>query len=139
MLSKVGKKSSLCLIDIKEAVRAAAPSAPDAKMPKNHAERVIEGAQSLSPYLGKRMLAAELLGKPVVLRELLPQDLKLEMERLTRKEIVTSDEIRRPCSGLEKSSLMTRDACVERSNSNSFPVPDISYEQAMPTQISYQH
>jgi uncharacterized protein (DUF2252 family) len=36
------------------------------------------------------MLAAELLEKPVVLRELLPQDLKLEMDRLTRKEIVAS-------------------------------------------------
>jgi uncharacterized protein (DUF2252 family) len=32
------------------------------------------------------MLAAELLGKPVFLRELLPQDLKLEIEQLTRDE-----------------------------------------------------
>jgi uncharacterized protein (DUF2252 family) len=30
------------------------------------------------------------MGKSVVLRELLPQDLKLEMDRLTRDEVVTS-------------------------------------------------
>ncbi len=84
------KKSDLCLIDIKEAVRAAAPSWPDARMPRDNARRVVEGARSLSPYLGERMLAAKLLGRPVVLRELLPQDLKLEMDRLTREEIVAS-------------------------------------------------
>ena len=32
------------------------------------------------------MLAAELLGKSVFLRELLPQDLKIEIEQLTREE-----------------------------------------------------
>ncbi len=85
-----GKKNDLCLVDIKEAVCAAAPCAPRAKMPRDNAERVVEGARHLSPYLGDRMMAARLLGKPVVLRELLPQDLKLEMERLTRDEIVGS-------------------------------------------------
>ena len=84
------KKNDLCLIDIKEAVCAAAPRAPRAKMPRDHADRVVEGARHLSPYLGERMIAAKLLGKPVVLRELLPQDLKLEMDRLTRDEIVGS-------------------------------------------------
>ncbi len=92
VLAEVGnrKKSDLCLIDIKEAVRAAAPSVPGAKMPRDNAKRVVAGARSLSPYLGKRMLAAELMGKSVVLRELLPQDLKLEMDRLTRDEIIAS-------------------------------------------------
>ncbi len=92
VLAEVGdrKKSDLCLIDIKEAVQAAAPSWHDARMPRDNARRVVEGARSLSPYLGERMLSANLLGKPVVLRELLPQDLKLEMDRLTRKEIVAS-------------------------------------------------
>jgi uncharacterized protein (DUF2252 family) len=84
------KKNSLCLIDIKEAVRAAAPRNEGHTMPRDYANRVVEGARHLSPYLGKRMLAAKLLGKPVVLRELLPQDLKLEMDRLTREEIVAS-------------------------------------------------
>ena len=92
VLAEVGdhKKSDLCLIDIKEAVRATAPSWSDARMPRDNAKRVVQGARSLSPYLGDRMLAAKLLGKPVVLRELRPQDLKLEMDRLTREEIVAS-------------------------------------------------
>jgi uncharacterized protein (DUF2252 family) len=92
VLAEVGnrKKNDLCLIDIKEAVRAAAPRAPKVSMPRDNADRVVEGARHLSPYLGERMVAAELLGKSVVLRELLPQDLKLEMDRLTRDEIVAS-------------------------------------------------
>jgi len=91
VLVGVGKHNNdLCLIDIKEAIRAAAPAAAGAAMPRDNADRVVEGARHLSPYLGERMLAAELLGKSVVLRELLPQDLKLEMDRLTRKQIVAS-------------------------------------------------
>lgn len=91
VLVGVGKhNNNLCLIDIKEATRAAAPCAAGAAMPRDNADRVVEGARHLSPYLGQRMLAAELLGKSVVLRELLPQDLKLEMDRLTRKQIVAS-------------------------------------------------
>jgi uncharacterized protein (DUF2252 family) len=34
------------------------------------------------------MLAGHFLGTPVVLRELLPQDLKLEMDQLTREEAI---------------------------------------------------
>ena len=77
-----GKDGTYCLVDIKEAVPAAAPRAKDSKVFKDHALRVVEGATQLSPYLGKRMLAAELSGRSVVIRELLPQDLKLEMETL---------------------------------------------------------
>jgi uncharacterized protein (DUF2252 family) len=40
----------------------------------------------LSPFLGERMRAAHLLERPVFIRELLPQDLKLEIERLSEKE-----------------------------------------------------
>jgi uncharacterized protein (DUF2252 family) len=86
----VGKPKSddlqYCLVDIKEAVPAAAPAYAKARMPDDHAMRVVEGARHLSPHLGDRMLAADLLGKPVFLRELLPQDLKLEIEQLTRAE-----------------------------------------------------
>jgi uncharacterized protein (DUF2252 family) len=77
-----GKKSGICLIDVKEAVTAAAPRAKNAKMPKDNAERIVAGAKSLSPNLGERMIAAKLLGKSVVIRELMPQDLKIEIERL---------------------------------------------------------
>ena len=76
----------LCLIDIKEGVQAVAPRYADAAMPRDNAERVVEGARHLSPHLGERMRSATLQGRPVVLRELLPQDLKLEIEQVGQKE-----------------------------------------------------
>jgi uncharacterized protein (DUF2252 family) len=79
-----GKGSTLCLVDIKEAVTAAAPRAEAAVMPRDNAARVVAGARALSPNLGERMIAARLLDRGVVLRELMPQDLKLEVSRLTR-------------------------------------------------------
>jgi uncharacterized protein (DUF2252 family) len=45
-------------------------------------------ARSLSPNLGERMLPVRLLGKPVVMRELAPQDLKLDVDQFTRAEAV---------------------------------------------------
>jgi uncharacterized protein (DUF2252 family) len=84
----VGKsgKRSLCLMDVKEATEPAAPHYSSSKIPKNNALRVVEGARHLSPSLGERMLATQFLGRSVFLRELLPQDLKLEIDRLTREE-----------------------------------------------------
>ena len=75
-----------CLIDIKEAVTAAAPRAKDGAMPRSNAERVVTGARALSPHLGERMVAARLGDKGVVLRELMPQDLKFAIEGLTEDE-----------------------------------------------------
>jgi uncharacterized protein (DUF2252 family) len=49
---------------------------------------VVAGARALSPSLGERMLPAHVGGKPVFLRELKPQDLKLELEQFTRGEAV---------------------------------------------------
>ena len=80
-----GRQETL-LIDIKEAVPAAAPSAPGAKMPDDNAKRVVAGARALSPFLGRRMMAGRLLRRPVVIRELTPQDLKLDIEHLSRPE-----------------------------------------------------
>jgi uncharacterized protein (DUF2252 family) len=79
-----GRGSSLCLVDIKEATAAAAPRAPSAQMPRDNAVRVVTGARALSPNLGNRMIAARLLGKSVIIRELMPQDLKLEVNGLTQ-------------------------------------------------------
>jgi len=83
-----GKRERHCLIDIKQAVPAAAPHSRTAEMPKDDAKRVVAGAQHLSPFLGQRMLAEHVLGKPVFIRELLPQDLKLEIEQLSRQEAI---------------------------------------------------
>lgn len=87
-----GKKheDEFCLIDIKEAAAAAAPRAARAVMPKDQAQRVVEGAKRLSPALGERMMAGKLLSRSVVLRELMPQDLKLEIDQLSRDEAVRS-------------------------------------------------
>lgn len=89
VLLGVGKRSgngSLCLIDVKEAVQALAPRHAEVKTPRDNAERVVEGARHLSPYLGERMRAETLLDRSVFVRELLPQDLKLEIDSLTQTE-----------------------------------------------------
>jgi len=80
-----GDDSSLALIDLKEATMAAAPRVSEPPMPRDNAVRVVTGAQALSPNLGQRMMAVRLLGKAVVMRELMPQDLKLEVGKLTQK------------------------------------------------------
>ena len=81
-----GKKASLCLVDIKEAATAAAPRTAKAQMPRDNAQRVVAGARALSPHLGERMVAARLLDRSVALRELMPQDLKIEIDQLTQAE-----------------------------------------------------
>jgi uncharacterized protein (DUF2252 family) len=78
-----GKKRDQALMDVKEAVAAAAPRYRGSAMPKEHAERVVEGAIHLSPHLGQRMVAGKLERRSVFIRELLPQDLKIEIEQLT--------------------------------------------------------
>jgi uncharacterized protein (DUF2252 family) len=83
-----GRPGDLSLIDIKEAVRTVVPVAQGAAMPRDRAERVVTGARALSPNLGDRMIATKLLGKPVVLRELAPQDLKLEVDQFSRDEAI---------------------------------------------------
>jgi uncharacterized protein (DUF2252 family) len=88
ILLGIGKKRdrSYCLIDLKE---AAAAAAPQRKMKvRNNAQRVVEGASELSPNLGERMLAVKLGGKDLVMRELIPQDLKFDLDRLTQEQAV---------------------------------------------------
>jgi uncharacterized protein (DUF2252 family) len=78
-----GKKRNLALMDVKEAVKAEAPSYAGQKMPRDNAERVVQGAIHLSPHLGRRMVAGAVDERSVFIRELLPQDLKIEIESLT--------------------------------------------------------
>ena len=81
-----GKSSNLCLIDVKEGVAAAAPRTSKVEMPRDNAIRVVTGAKALSPNLGQRMMAARLLDKSVVVRELMPQDLKIEINNMSRQD-----------------------------------------------------
>lgn len=78
--------SLLRLIDVKEGVTAGVPKAAGQAMPRDNAERVVAGARVLSPHLGDRMIAARLRDKAVIIRELMPQDLKLEVENLTSNQ-----------------------------------------------------
>jgi uncharacterized protein (DUF2252 family) len=81
-----GKKRDFALMDVKEAVLAAAPRYAGEKMPKDNAERVVDGAKHLSPQLGNRMVSGHLAKRPVFIRELLPQDLKVEIDQLTTED-----------------------------------------------------
>ena len=80
------KEGGLCLIDIKKPVQAAAPRHPEAAMPADHGMRVVEGARHLSPALGDRMVGATFLDRAIFMRELLPEDLKLEIDQISREE-----------------------------------------------------
>lgn len=108
-----GEKPRLALVDLKEALTAAAPPAPKAKMPKDPAERVVAGARALSPHLGERMLPARILGKPVVVRELLPQDLKLDVDQFSSGEAVRAARYLAHVVGAAHGRQMTRSARAE--------------------------
>lgn len=88
IVRKGTKAERFALVDIKEAVPLVVPVAGNATMPDDFAERVVAGARALAPNLGERMIPARLLSRPVVLRELTPQDLKIEVEQFSRKEAI---------------------------------------------------
>ena len=85
--TKKGKiRRTRSLVDIKEAIETWAPAAHRALLPQNHAERVVTGARKIAPALGERMVASSVLDHSVFVRELLPQDLKVELDELTADE-----------------------------------------------------
>ena len=67
----------------------------------------------LSPYLGERMLPWRFLNSTVVLRELLPQDLKLEMDQLTRDEAISAARYLASVLGVAHASQLDRKARQE--------------------------
>jgi len=83
-----GKRRHFALIDLKEAVAALPPQAGRRRTAGGDAHRVVAGARTLSPNLGERMMAVAVCGRPVVLRELRPQDLKIEVSQFTRPEAI---------------------------------------------------
>jgi uncharacterized protein (DUF2252 family) len=91
VVDKDEDSSDLCLMDVKEAVESAAPTS-STEMPPDHARRVVEGALHISPFLGERMRATSMLGRPVFIRELMPQDLKLELTQLDSEEAMKAAE-----------------------------------------------
>ncbi|MDM0007460.1 DUF2252 family protein [Variovorax sp. J22G73] len=91
VLMEVGKAVArgrdFCLLDIKEAIKALAPHESYAhRMPDENGARVVAGAQAMSPFLGTRMRTGQIGRRSVFVRELLPQDMKLEFEQLSSDE-----------------------------------------------------
>jgi len=76
------KSGGYSLLDIKEAVRPLAPAGAFQDLPNHEGERVVKGARALAPALGERMLAGTVAGHSVFVRELMPQDLKVELEMI---------------------------------------------------------
>ncbi|WP_322964140.1 DUF2252 family protein [Sphingomonas fuzhouensis] len=86
---KTGKGNwSYALVDLKEATDPIAPAVPGAAMPKDNAERVVTAARAMSPYLGARMMPVSMLDRALFIRELTPQDLKLEVDQFSHGEAV---------------------------------------------------
>ena len=105
-----GRKGELCLMDVKEAIQTEAPCHPEADMPRDDAQRVVAGARHLSPALGERMLATKLGEHSVFLRELLPQDLKFEIQALSLTEAVKVAEFLAVVTGKAHARQMDREA-----------------------------
>jgi uncharacterized protein (DUF2252 family) len=80
------KRGGYSLLDIKQAVRPFAPWAGDEPVAAHQGERVAKGTAALSPALGKRTLSGTILDYEVFVRELLPQDLKVELGMLNETE-----------------------------------------------------
>ncbi len=125
-----GKKRDFALMDVKEAVLAAAPRYTGEKMPKDNAERVVEGAKHLSPQLGNRMMSGHLAKRPVFIRELLPQDLKIEISRLTTEEAMKAASFLAGVVGkaharqMDKSTRARWAKELERNRSKTLDAPD---------------
>ncbi|WP_346433456.1 DUF2252 family protein [Chenggangzhangella methanolivorans] len=105
------KRERFALIDVKEAVAPISPTRHLAEMPDDHAERVVAGAKALSPHLGDRMIATRVGGRSVFIRELMPQDLKLEVEQFSRSEALKAARILHGSSAVRTRSRWTR-RCV---------------------------
>jgi uncharacterized protein (DUF2252 family) len=89
VLLEIGSENpELCLMDIKEAIAPDAPSYRKSEVPREPAARVVLGARHLTPALGERMCAVTFLEKSAFVRELLPQDLKIDLDVLPRDEAV---------------------------------------------------
>jgi uncharacterized protein (DUF2252 family) len=79
-------RSDYALIDLKEATAPLAPAAEGAAMPADNAARVVAAARALSPHLGDRIIPVKMLGRSLFIRELAPQDLKLEIAQFSEAQ-----------------------------------------------------
>lgn len=82
-LKNAKERSNYALIDLKQAVAPIAPVSPGSEMPLDNAGRVVSAARALSPHLGARMIPVRMQGNSFFIRELAPQDLKLEVKQFS--------------------------------------------------------
>jgi uncharacterized protein (DUF2252 family) len=116
-LERTRRRSRYALVDIKEAVTSVAPTSYFEDMPADPAERVRRAACALSPFLGSRILPATMLGGSFFIRELAPQDLKIEVEQFSRAEAVKAARYLAFVVGVAHSRQMdagTRSSWVDR-------------------------
>jgi uncharacterized protein (DUF2252 family) len=86
---KNGKgRSDHALVDLKEATAPIAPAAQGAKMPDDNGQRVVAAARALSPHLGTRMVPVRMSDRSLFIRELAPQDLKLEVDQFNKAQAI---------------------------------------------------
>lgn len=115
LLVRVGSKNkgTWALIDVKEARKALAPRARGIQLGGHDGMRVVRGARALSPHLGSRMMAAKVNGIPVYVRELLPQDLKFELDAIEAKDVAGLAAYLGGVVGIAHARQLTRRACSE--------------------------
>ncbi|RYE92282.1 MAG: DUF2252 domain-containing protein [Myxococcales bacterium] len=104
-------RPSLALLDIKEGRQALAPHTVGAPMPAHQGERIVDGARALSPALGERMAPATALGRSLFVRELLPQDLKFELQTLGEAEAIETAHYLATIVALAHARQLTPDEC----------------------------
>jgi uncharacterized protein (DUF2252 family) len=129
-LATIGKKrKDFALLDVKEATTAAAPRYKDQQIPRNQAERVVKGARHLSPFLGNRMAAGMIGERSVFVRELMPQDLKVEIEQLSVEDAMRAGSFLAGVVGKAHARQMDRETRIrwhkelERNRSKSLDAP----------------
>ena len=114
VLLGIGKKKKnsegFCLVDFKEAVLAAAPHSAKTPMPRDYAERLSRARGNYRLSSDSACWLGHFSGTPAVLRELLPQDLKLEMDQLTREEAIGAARFLASVVGAAHAQQMDRDA-----------------------------
>ena len=75
------------MLDIKEALPGVAPRAAAWPTPRDNADRIIAGARILCPRFGERMIGASVLGKSLIVRELMPEEKKAKLAGLEEGEL----------------------------------------------------
>jgi uncharacterized protein (DUF2252 family) len=81
------KGERLRLLDVKEAASSAAPALEGT--PTDDAERSLQGARALAPRYGARKRAVSVQTHRCLVRELMPQEKKVEIDRLARDELAS--------------------------------------------------